>query len=94
MKEFRNPQNVHQPLGSYSHQIEITWNERMLVETVLSLVTMVCHLKKVFHRTRHHFQTRLTYMAALFNSLLWLNRRLQPDADPQNRLLHLAHFAL
>ena len=31
MKEFRNPQNVHQPLGSYSHQIEITGNERLLV---------------------------------------------------------------
>lgn len=31
MKEFRNPQNVHQPLGSYSHQIEITGNERTLV---------------------------------------------------------------
>jgi hypothetical protein len=71
-----------------------TWNERMLVETVLSLVTMVCHLKKVFHRTRHHFQTRLAYMAAMFNSLLWLNRRLQPDADPQDRLLHLAQYAL
>jgi len=31
VKEFRNPQNVHEPLGSYSHQIEITGNERMLV---------------------------------------------------------------
>ena len=31
MKEFRNPQNVHQPLGSYSHQIEVTGNERMLI---------------------------------------------------------------
>ena len=31
MKEFRNPQNIHQPLGSYSHQIEITRNERLLV---------------------------------------------------------------
>ncbi|HSO10945.1 MAG TPA: RidA family protein [Anaerolineales bacterium] len=31
MKEFRNPQNVHKPLGSYSHQIEIRGNERMLV---------------------------------------------------------------
>ncbi len=31
MKEFRNPQNVHQPLGSYSHQIEISGNERLLV---------------------------------------------------------------
>jgi 2-iminobutanoate/2-iminopropanoate deaminase len=31
VKEFRNPQNVHEPLGSYSHQIEIRGNERMLV---------------------------------------------------------------
>ena len=31
MKEFRNPQNIHAPLGSYSHQIEITGNEHMLV---------------------------------------------------------------
>jgi 2-iminobutanoate/2-iminopropanoate deaminase len=31
MKEFRNPQNVHPPLGSYSHQIEIKGNERRLV---------------------------------------------------------------
>ena len=31
MKEFRNPQNIHTPLGQYSHQIEITGNERMLV---------------------------------------------------------------
>jgi 2-iminobutanoate/2-iminopropanoate deaminase len=31
MKEFRNPQNVHQPVGAYSHQVEITGNERMLI---------------------------------------------------------------
>ena len=31
MKEFRNPQHVHQPLGAYSHQVEIRGNERMLV---------------------------------------------------------------
>ena len=31
MKEFRNPQDVHQPLGSYSHQIEVRDNERLLV---------------------------------------------------------------
>ena len=30
MKEFRNPQDVHEPLGSYSHQIEIS-NEHLLV---------------------------------------------------------------
>ena len=31
MKEFRNPQNINQPLGSYSHQIEISGTERILV---------------------------------------------------------------
>ena len=31
MKEFRNPQNIHTPLGSYSHQVEVTGNERLLV---------------------------------------------------------------
>jgi enamine deaminase RidA (YjgF/YER057c/UK114 family) len=30
MKEIRNPQDVHAPVGSYSHQIEVA-NERMLV---------------------------------------------------------------
>ena len=30
MKESRNPRDLHQPLGSYSHQIEIS-NERLLV---------------------------------------------------------------
>lgn len=71
-----------------------TWNERMLVETALSLVTMVCHLKKVFHRTCAHFEARLAYVVAMFNTLLGLNRTLQPEADPQDRLLHLAQYAL
>ena len=31
MKEFRNPKNVHAPLGLYSHQIEVKGNERLLV---------------------------------------------------------------
>jgi enamine deaminase RidA (YjgF/YER057c/UK114 family) len=31
MKEFRNPQDVHAPLGLYSHQIEVKGNERLLV---------------------------------------------------------------
>src|SRR5689334_4791036 len=30
MKEFRNPAGVHEPVGSYSHQIEIN-DERLLV---------------------------------------------------------------
>ena len=31
MKQFRNPQDVHQPVGSYIHQIEVQGGERLLV---------------------------------------------------------------
>ena len=31
MKEFRNSQTIHKPLGGYSHQIEVKGNERMLI---------------------------------------------------------------
>ncbi len=65
----------------------------MLVETALSLVTMVCHLKKVFHRMCRYLQARLAYVAVLFNALLGINRTLQPDADPYD-LLHIAQYAL
>jgi len=71
-----------------------TWNERMLVETTLALVTMVCGLKKVFHRTCQYFQARLAYVVAMFNALLALNRVLQPEAEPQDRLLHIAQYSL
>ncbi|HRE49766.1 MAG TPA: hypothetical protein PLD47_18730 [Aggregatilineales bacterium] len=66
----------------------------MLVETALSLVTTVCSLKKVFHRSPTHFDARLVYVAAMFKVLLGLNRTLQLEADPMDRLYHLAQFAL
>ncbi|HAV77423.1 MAG TPA: RidA family protein [Anaerolineae bacterium] len=31
MKEFRNPSNIHEPVGSYVHHIEIKGDERLLV---------------------------------------------------------------
>jgi enamine deaminase RidA (YjgF/YER057c/UK114 family) len=31
VKQVRNPEDIHQPVGSYSHQIEIAGNERLLV---------------------------------------------------------------
>ncbi|HRQ39968.1 MAG TPA: RidA family protein [Chloroflexota bacterium] len=31
MKEYRNPVNVHEPIAAYTHQIEITGSERLLV---------------------------------------------------------------
>jgi hypothetical protein len=50
-----------------------TWNDRMLIETVLSMVTTVSHFKKIFHRTWTQFQARLGYMMACFNILVQWN---------------------
>jgi hypothetical protein len=70
------------------------WNERMIVETALSMVTMVCGLKKVFHRTRRYFEARLAFVAAMFNALLALNRVLHPDVDPHEPMLSIAQYSL
>ncbi len=31
MKEYRNPPNVHQPIAAYTHQIEVSGSERLLI---------------------------------------------------------------
>jgi hypothetical protein len=69
-----------------------TWSGRMVVESVLSLLTTVCRLKKVSHRTWRNLAARLAYTMALFNVLvLW-------DGLPvdEHEILHLsiAEFAL
>jgi hypothetical protein len=69
-----------------------SWNTRMLVETVLSMLTGVWHLKKVLHRTWAAFQARLAFTLATFNLLVqW--HGLQPDAQGMIRL-SLAEFSL
>ena len=70
-----------------------TWNERRLIETILSMVTGVCHLKHLFHRVSTYLQAHLAYLAALFNLLLELNHHLNPNASPED-LLHIAQYAL
>src|SRR6516165_1661019 len=46
------------------------WEDRMLVETVLSRLTLVCHFKKVMHRGWAYFQARLAFTMAAFNVLV------------------------
>jgi hypothetical membrane protein len=69
-----------------------TWNVRMIVEGVLSMLTTVCHFKKVGHRVWAYFQARLAFTMALFNILVqW--RGLRPD---ETGFVHLsiAEFSL
>ena len=56
------------------------WNSRMLIETVLSMLTTVCHFKKVGHRVWSYFESRLAYTMGLFNLLVQWNV-LTPDCD-------------
>jgi hypothetical protein len=46
------------------------WEDRMLVETVLSMLTLVCPLQKVMHRGWAYFQARLADTMAAFNVLV------------------------
>lgn len=54
------------------------WEDRILVETVLSMLTLVCHFKKVMHRVWTYFHARLAFTMAAFNILVqW--HGLQPN---------------
>ncbi len=46
------------------------WNDRMLIETVLSMYTVVNHFKKVGHRVWEYFQMRLAFTLAAYNVLV------------------------
>jgi hypothetical protein len=68
------------------------WNGRMLIETVLSMLTRICHFKRVAHRVWDYFKSRLAYTMALFNILVqW--HGFDPDNDGIVRL-SIADFSL
>lgn len=45
-------------------------NDRMIIERVFSLITVVNHFKKIFHRSECHLNARFGYIAAMFNCLI------------------------
>jgi len=69
-----------------------TWNERMCIETALSLVTVICDLKRIRHRLAVYIQARLAFVSAMFNILMDLFHSLHPDADPYK--MSIAEFSL
>ena|SRR5574341_202400 len=68
------------------------WNVRMIAETVLSMLTTICHFKRVSHRVWEYFTARLAFTMAAFNLLVQWNG-LKPD---ENGFVHLsiAEFSL
>jgi hypothetical protein len=69
-----------------------TWNERMCVETVFSMLTQVCDLKRIRHRLSAYIQMRLAYVVAMFNILLDLFHFRHPETDPFK--MSIAEFSL
>lgn len=69
-----------------------TWNERMFVETALSMVTVVCDLKRMRHRLDPYIAMHLACVSAMFNVLLSLYHDLHPDAHPMT--MSIAQFSL
>ncbi len=45
------------------------WNDRMLIETLFSLLSQVCRLKHLRQRVWEYFEMRLAFTVALFNLL-------------------------
>ena len=68
------------------------WNDRMVIETVLSMLAGVCHFKRVGHRVWRYFEMRLAFMMAVFNICIgWDGLR----ADENGFVpLSLAQFSL
>jgi len=68
------------------------WNDRMVVESVFSMLTVVCDLKKIYHRVSAYIFMRLGLVAAMFNVLHAVFHELHPDASPFK--LSIAEFSL
>jgi len=67
-------------------------NERMVLETALSMVTVVCDLKRLHHRVADYLWAHLAYLAAMFNTLSALFHQLHPDQSPFK--MSIAEFSL
>ncbi len=46
------------------------WNVRMIVETILSMLTYICRFKHMAHKSWLYFETRVGFTLALFNILI------------------------
>lgn len=56
------------------------WNVRMVVETVLSMLTYICQFKHMHHKAWAYFETHVGFTLALFNILVqW--HGFQPDEN-------------
>jgi hypothetical protein len=74
-----------------------TWNSRMLIEDVFSMLTSICHIKKIGHRVWAYLKARLALIVAAYNVLVqwdWPDQH-SPKADEAGFVhLSIAQFSL
>src|SRR5205823_1949242 len=90
MREGRSPAQIGKK-GNMKICPRGTWNTRMLVETVFSMLTTVFHSKKVGHRVWTYFRARVAWTMAAFNLLA----RWSMEVDEHEMVrLSIAEFSL
>jgi hypothetical protein len=67
------------------------WNERMIIETAFSMLTVVCQSKKRFHRLAEYLWAHCAYLAARFNVVNALFHQWFPN---DKRHMSIAEFSL
>lgn len=69
-----------------------TWNERMRVETALSMDTVICDLKHMHHRLAQYIEAHLSWVSAMFNVLSHIFHHIHPDANLDQ--MSIAEFSM
>lgn len=87
---FRDAQGL-----SANHKLcaKNTWNCRMLIEQIFSVLTQVCHLKKIHHRLDFMVFSHAMFLAAMWNVLHGLWPKLFKTAKDSRRFA-IAEFSL
>lgn len=68
------------------------WNDRMLIETVYSMLTLISHAKSMMHRVTDYLEARLAFTVTAFNLLVqWHGLNPAPDGFIP---LSIAEFSL
>jgi hypothetical protein len=70
-----------------------TWNCRMFIEQIFSVLTQVCHLKKVHHRVELMVLAHIAFLTAMWNVLHDLWPKLFKSASDKRRFA-IADFSL
>jgi hypothetical protein len=63
----------------------------MIIESSFSMLTVVCHTQKLFHRLPDYLWSHGAYLAAMFNVVTTLFQQLFPDDE---RRRSIAQFSL